>query len=1259
MNLSPLRHDKSKKTSPSRRFLPSVPVPLFSLLAIILFAWNVLGQTAPPRSAEAPQAFEPSGTGAFAPGESPDLNRSVKAASPASVSEVSDDESFTDLRTGGTATYRRNPPEPIGKKPESSPEGLRVAQANDRDIRSFDSAPAEPSPKPTNEQDLVLDVRIHGNGEIPLAKIRSRIKTRPNRPFDLDTINEDKRSLNQTGWFVDVKPMTRKVPGGRIVVFELIERPLLHAIRFVGNKIVTKSALLREANLERGDALDPIAIRQAKERMIDFYHKKGFHQVHIEILSGDRATDRAAVFLIDEGDKKRVLRTTFEGNTIVSDARLRTQISTKPGFLWYLFGDFRRETLDKDVEKLTAYYRKLGYFQATIGREFVETSGYTGLGTNNAWVTVKFIINEGPRYKVRDIKFLGNDVFTPEEFLEEMTIGDEEYFNQDALTRDVNKIRSLYGAKGYIFADVKAQPRFREQPGSLDLVFQITEGKRGMVRDIKVEFVGNDNPHTKTSTVLNRIGFKPGDILDVNEVKASERRLKASQLFNISPATGQVPQIVYTPSDEADAGAVVKAQKGEDHPEREEVAEQPDSPPVIRGQKPSSAISPPPKKHVPRITEPPRTPHGQPTSEGIYRGQSPNPLPSSGTNDPLQWQPPVGRPPNLSPPRTSTPNTSGAIHRGVFHDERHDSVGVASTADYTAPPSSRNPNPPRKPVIPAAFDSNRPHDGTTSTGVQIQPRREIPTDGRSIPTIPEATTYQSGQLGGSSTFPQRNASSFSRPSPTSTRPPTVVGATPYRRETENENPAAGRPSTSSFAPSSSDARPVGASPPASNQRSVSPQMPSTQSSPNPTTTLPPAAPKMPPPRGTYSLAQRPGGGYARPYPGGAAPMLPDAVMPGGGGIDQDVIPKSGSGDRVDDIIPIDTTVRVQEGQTGQVMLSAGVNSDAGLMGRFILEEKNFDITRLPNPFFSLDGWKNAFRGDGQRFRLEASPGTQVQQYSASFTEPYLLDSNISLKLSGYYYSRFYREWDEERVGGRVGLGYQWTKDLTSTVFFNGAKVELFDPIIPTPPDLLSALDESAMYGFGAEVVHDTRDSQFLATEGHLFSVSLEQVIGTYNYPRANLDLRKYFMLRERPDSSGRWVLGFRGAMGVTADNTPIYERYYAGGFSSIRGFNYRGISPRWHGVAVGGNFEMYASTELLFPITADDTIRGVAFVDTGTVESSIDSWEETYRVAPGFGLRVTIPMMGPAPIALDFAFPVSSDPMDEEEIFSFYVGFMR
>jgi outer membrane protein insertion porin family len=129
---------------------------------------------------------------------------------------------------------------------------------------------------------------------------------------------------------------------------------------------------------------------------------------------------------------------------------------------------------------------------------------------------------------------------------------------------------------------------------------------------------------------------------------------------------------------------------------------------------------------------------------------------------------------------------------------------------------------------------------------------------------------------------------------------------------------------------------------------------------------------------------------------------------------------------------------------------------------------------------------------------------------------------------------------------------------------------------------------------------------------------------------------------------------------VTGAQTPIFENYFAGGFSTLRGFDFRGASPVQGGVRVGGEFMWINTVEYLFPLTADDMLKGVVFCDFGTVEEQVEINREAFRVAPGFGFRVQIPRMGNgAPLAFDFAFPVLTEDTDDERIFSFFMGFLR
>lgn len=354
--------------------------------------------------------------------------------------------------------------------------------------------------------------------------------------------------------------------------------------------------------------------------------------------------------------------------------------------------------------------------------------------------------------------------------------------------------------------------------------------------------------------------------------------------------------------------------------------------------------------------------------------------------------------------------------------------------------------------------------------------------------------------------------------------------------------------------------------------------------------------------------------------------------------------------------PVD--VIVNETQTGRFMFGAGVNSEAGVTGQIVIDERNFDLFRVPHSFDDVVNG-TAFRGAGQGFRLEAMPGSQVQRYLASFTEPYLFNSQISFNVSGFLYDRRFTDWDEQRLGGRMAFGYRLTHDLSFSAALRGERVDISNPRVGNVPELNAAIGRNNIYSGKFSLTHDTRDIPFSPTEGHLIELSYEQVFGDYDYPRFEADYRQYYLIRERPDGSGRHTLGLSFRTGITGPETPIFENFYAGGFSTLRGFQFRGASPSVNGVRVGGEFMFLGSTEYIFPLTADDMVKGALFCDYGTVESDVAIRGENFRVAPGLGLRISIPAMGPAPLALDFAFPVAKAETDEKRIFSFFFGVGR
>ncbi len=352
----------------------------------------------------------------------------------------------------------------------------------------------------------------------------------------------------------------------------------------------------------------------------------------------------------------------------------------------------------------------------------------------------------------------------------------------------------------------------------------------------------------------------------------------------------------------------------------------------------------------------------------------------------------------------------------------------------------------------------------------------------------------------------------------------------------------------------------------------------------------------------------------------------------------------------------DVLVTVQEANTGSLMFGLGVNSDSGLTGSIVLNERNFDITRPPTSFDELlsgDAW----RGAGQEFRLEAVPGTELQRYSATFREPFLFDSLFSFSTSGYYYQREYNEDEETRYGGRFSIGRKLTDTISATVGVRVENVNIGDITAGAPPDYTNAQGNNFQYGPNIGLTYDTRDSFIRPTAGLQVSASYEEMFGEHTFPLLNLEANKFFTIWERPDGSGRQVLVLHSQISWAGDNTPVYERYYAGGFRSLRGFAFRGVGPDINGFMVGGDFQFLNSVEYQVPILANDHFYTVAFVDSGTVESRAEIG--TYRVAAGFGFRFQVPMLGQVPIALDFGFPVIKSSGDQTQVFSFWLGFSR
>ncbi len=358
----------------------------------------------------------------------------------------------------------------------------------------------------------------------------------------------------------------------------------------------------------------------------------------------------------------------------------------------------------------------------------------------------------------------------------------------------------------------------------------------------------------------------------------------------------------------------------------------------------------------------------------------------------------------------------------------------------------------------------------------------------------------------------------------------------------------------------------------------------------------------------------------------------------------------------------DALVEIQETTTRRFSFGGAVSSDLGATASISITEQNFDLLDFPDSLDELIR-QRSFRGGGQTFNLTLAPGTELQTYSLGISDPTVFDSDYAASGSLQFRQREFREFDEERLIGRFGFGRSFGRRWSGRAVVRAERVGIFDIEEDNPVDFFESEGTNIITGLTLELTRNTTNNRIVPSRGSRTQLALEQVGlfgGDYAFNELRAEHAMFITLYEDYDTR-RTILELRGEVGWIPqgnDEAPVFERLYRGG-RSFRGFEVRSISPR--GVRndngepsdepIGGSWEFFLGAELTQPIFED--IFAIAFfVDSGTVQE--DFGFDEFRVSVGAGIRLTTPL-SPAPIAVDFGFPLLSEEFDEERLITFTI----
>ena len=417
------------------------------------------------------------------------------------------------------------------------------------------------TPRPVNAQQnqrLVESVDVLNNRRLRKDDILYYVQTRPGDPFNEQQVQRDLQAILALGFFD--KTATRVYTeegarGGVNVIFEVKELPIIRDLQFEGLKSVPESEVLkafreRRVGVSKESIYDPVKARAAMRVLKELLAAKGHPNATITRRTDEvSATSTALTFLINEGERVRVVEIQFEGNQIFGDGKLRSQMKyvKEAGLISRFKGMdiLDREKLDFDLRHVDNYMRSKGYLQARHGEPRVEGIGKrrTGfpilplpfLSSVDEGLRVTVPIMEGRIYRIGEMKIEGNSIFSEDAIKAVIGLGKGDIANGEKIGKALfENLKKYYGQQGFIEYTAEPTPTFKDNPqkpdeGIVDFVITIEEGKQFTLR--RLEFIGNT--FTRDNVLRREVLLNEGDIYNQSAWEYSI--IKLNQLGYFDP----------------------------------------------------------------------------------------------------------------------------------------------------------------------------------------------------------------------------------------------------------------------------------------------------------------------------------------------------------------------------------------------------------------------------------------------------------------------------------------------------------------------------------------------------------------------------------------------------------------------------------------------------------------------------------------------------------------------------------------------------
>ncbi|MEI8196490.1 MAG: POTRA domain-containing protein, partial [Phycisphaerae bacterium] len=374
----------------------------------------------------------------------------------------------------------------------------------------------------------IARVEVLGNTRTDAKMILDQVRSQAGQNYSHAAVDQDVRTIAALERFITVRAEIVPTTEARVVVrFVVQERAVVTGVEIVGNHKKNDEKIREVTSVHPGMGVDPFVISTDIKAIEELYRKDGYNFAKVEVDKKALEEQGIVRYRIEEGPRGRIYHVRFDGNEHMKSYFLKWKIQTK-SYIWiFRKGVLDEDKLEADLATLREVYTGKGYLDCRVSRSVEYNPDKTK-------ITVRFAINEGPRYKVGKIAITGNTVFSDADLRSDIPLNHDDWAERTKVDSAQKHIEDRYGHEGYINRVVDLKSTYTDQPGVVDLQFSVAEGKSYSVRRVIVR----GNPNIQDRVIRRQIRVYPDQTYDTVLIRKSTERLKATRLFSdvkISP----------------------------------------------------------------------------------------------------------------------------------------------------------------------------------------------------------------------------------------------------------------------------------------------------------------------------------------------------------------------------------------------------------------------------------------------------------------------------------------------------------------------------------------------------------------------------------------------------------------------------------------------------------------------------------------------------------------------------------------------------